>query len=123
MSSRELRADGLALRERGDLARAGDLLLSFHARWALAGAAFVFAVFGLGVAALRLGRIATILVAATAFVVYVNYFFELSQSRLSSVFSNEGVAFTVAWLPNLFMVLTSLAFLTKRDDGRVPTGT
>jgi Lipopolysaccharide export system permease LptF/LptG len=122
MSSRELRDTALALRDRGALARAGDLLLSFHARWALAGAAFVFAVFGLGVAALRLGRIATVLIAATAFVVYVNYFFELSQSRLSSVFSHEGVAFTVAWLPNLLMVLTSLAFLTKRDPPRLSTG-
>lgn len=122
LSSRELRARGLALRDQGHLAKAGDLLLSFHARWALAGSAAVFAVFGLGVAALRLGRVATLLIAATAFVMYVNYFFELSQSRLSSVFSHEGVAFTFAWLPNLLMMLTGLVFLTQRDDERVPTG-
>jgi lipopolysaccharide export LptBFGC system permease protein LptF len=122
MSSRELRDRALALRNQGHTAKAGDLLFSYHARWALAGAALVFAVFGLGVTALRLGRVATVLVVATACVVYVNYFYELhelARPRLS-VFSHEGVAFTLAWLPNLLMLLTSLAFLTKRDQ-RSPT--
>jgi len=29
---------------------------------------------------------------------------------------HEGVAATFAWLPNVLILLTSLAFLTKRDD-------
>ncbi len=122
MSSRELRNYAVALRDQGQLAKAGDLFFSFHARWALAGAALVFAVFGLGVIALQLGRIATVLVVATACVVYGDYFYELhelARPRLS-LFSHEGVAFALAWLPNLFMLLTSLAFLTKRDQ-RSPT--
>jgi hypothetical protein len=120
MSSRELRNYALALRNQGDLAKAGDFLFSFHARWALAGAALVFSVFGLGVTALRLGRIATVLVVATACVVYGSYFeelHELTRARLS-LFSHEGVALMFAWLPNVLMLLTSLAFLTKRDDQR-----
>ena len=123
MSSRELRNYALTLRDQGDLAKAGDLLFSFHARWALAGAALVFAVFGLGVTALRLGRIATVLVVATACVVYGSYFnelHELARPRLS-LFSHEEVALTIAWLPNVLLLLTSLAFLTKRDDQRSPT--
>lgn len=124
MSSRELRNYALAFRNQGDLENAGELLFSFHARWALAGAALVFAVFGLGVTALRLRRVATVLVVATACVVYVSYFEELhqlAQPRLS-LFSHEGVAFTLAWLPNLLMLLTSLAFLTKDHDRRSPRG-
>jgi len=123
MSSRELRDQALALRNQGHTAKAGDLLFSYHARWALAGAALVFAVFGLGVTALRLGRVATVLVVATACVVYVNYFYELhelARPRLS-LFSHEGIAFTFAWLPNLLMLLTSIAFLTKPADRRFPS--
>jgi len=113
MSSRELRDHALAWKSRGQTAKAGDLLFAFHARWALAGAALAFAIFGLGVTGLRLGRIATVLVAATAFVVYVTYFAELGQARSSSVFSHEGLAVTFAWLPNLLILLTGLAFLTN----------
>ena len=123
MSSRELRNYAVALRDQGELAKAGDALFSFHARWALAGAALVFSVFGLGVTALRLGRIATVLVVGTACVVYGSYFeelHELARPRLS-LFSHEGVALMFAWLPNVLMLLTSLAFLTKRDDRRSPT--
>jgi Lipopolysaccharide export system permease LptF/LptG len=123
MSSRELRNYAVTLRDQGELAKAGDLLFSFHARWALAGAALVFSVFGLGVTALRLGRIATVLVVATACVVYGSYFeelHELARARLS-LFSHEGVALMFAWLPNVLMLLTSLAFLTKRDDQRLTT--
>jgi hypothetical protein len=123
MSSRELRNYAVALRDQGDLERAGDLLFSFHARWALAGAALVFSVFGLGVTALRLGRIATVLVVATTCVVYGSYFdelHELAQDQLS-LFSHEAVALMFAWLPNVLMLLTSLAFLTKRDDQRSTT--
>ena len=118
MSSRELRNYAVALRDQGDLQKAGDLLFSFHARWALAGAAVVFSIFGLGVTALRLGRIATVMIVATACLVYGSYFdelHELARHRLS-LFSHEGVAATFAWLPNVLMLLTSLAFLTKRDD-------
>jgi len=72
------------------------------------------------VTALRLGRIATVLVVATACVVYGSYFeelHELTRARLS-LFSHEGVALMFAWFPNVLMLLTSLAFLTKRDDQR-----
>jgi hypothetical protein len=117
MSPRELRENALALRSHGRTAQAGDMLFSYHARWALAGAALVFTLFGLGVIALGVGRIATILVDATAFVLYVTYFAELGQAR--SVFSHEGLAVTFAWLPNVLILLTSLAFLTKRNEERI----
>jgi lipopolysaccharide export system permease LptF/LptG-like protein len=116
MSPRELREYALALRSQGRTAKAGDILLSYHARWAIAGAALVFAIFGLGVATLRLGPIATVLVAATSIVVYVSYFDQLGNARSSAVFSHEGLAVTFAWLPNFLILLTSMAFLTKRDD-------
>lgn len=120
MSPREIREYALAMRNQGRTAKAGHMLLEYHARWALAGAAFVFAVFGLGVTALRLGRAGTIMVAVTALVVYVRYFGELGKSP-SSIFSHEGVALTFAWLPNLLVLLTGTVFLTKRDNRRFLT--
>ena len=114
MSPRELREYAIALKTRGQTAQAGKVLLGYHARWALAGAALVFAMFGLGVTGLRLDRVATILASATAFVLYVTYFDQLGQAR-SPIFSHEGVAATFAWLPNLLILLTSIACLTKRD--------
>jgi len=118
MSPREIREYALVLRSEGRTAKAGHALMSYHARWALAGAALVFAIFGLGVAALRLGRLATVLIAATALVVYVTYFAELGEVRLA-LLSHEGAAITLAWLPNLLLLLTSIAFLMKRDDRRL----
>lgn len=115
MSTHQIREQALALRNQGRMSKAGDLLLTYHARWALVGAAFVFAVFGLGVTTLGLGRVATIMLAATALVLYVTYFDQLGAARASSVFSHEGAAVLFAWLPNVLILLTSLAFLTKRD--------
>ena len=119
LTPRELRKDALALRMQGQRVKAGYLLLEYHARWAVAGAALVFAVFGLGVSTLRLGRVATALVAATAIVMYVTYFDQLGETRVQ-MFSHEGVALSFAWLPNLLILLTGLAFLTKADDPRLP---
>lgn len=53
------------------------------------------------------------MVAATALVVYVTYFDQLGAARSSSVFSHELAAVAFAWLPNLLILLTGLAFLTN----------
>ena len=94
------------------------VLFSFHARWALVGAAAVFAVFGLGVFALRAGPAATAGIGAAGCLVYLTYFFELGLVRMS-IFSDERVAYGLVWLPNILMILTSLAFFSARDEPRL----
>ena len=111
MSPGSLREQALAKQEAGRMNQAGSLLFSYHARWALVGAAVAFALFGLGLTALRAGRAATVGIAALGCVVYVTYFFELSHVR-SSVFSDERVALVLAWLPNACLTLTSVIFLS-----------
>jgi hypothetical protein len=110
-----LRDRALALRSEGRNEEAGEWLFSYHARWALAGAAGVFAVFGLAITGLRRSRIAAMAISASACVIYVGYFFELAQVR-HSIFSDERLLFALAWFPNLLMTLTSVAFLSVRDD-------
>ena len=111
MSSGSLREHALATKQAGRLNQAGGLLFTYHSRWALVGAAVAFALFGLGVTALRARRAATAGIAALGCVVYVTYFFELSYVR-SSVFSDERVAVVLAWLPNAWLTLTSVIFLS-----------
>jgi lipopolysaccharide export LptBFGC system permease protein LptF len=115
MPPRSLRDQALALKSEGRKEKAGRLLFSYHARWAIPGAALVFALFGLGIATLRLRRAATVAIAVVACAVYVGYFFELSQVRLPA-FSDERLSFALAWLPNLLVAITSIAFLSARDD-------
>jgi len=110
-----LRGQALALRSHRRDKQAGQLFLSYHARWALAGAALVFAVFGLGIAALRRGRIATIAIGAAMSVIYVSYFAQLGELELS-ILSNEPLSFALVWLPNVLITLTSVACLSVRND-------
>jgi len=119
MPPHSLRDQALAMKSEGREEKAGSLLFSYHARWAITGAALVFALFGLGIATLRLRRAATAAIALVACAVYVSYFFEMAQVRLS-VFSDERISFALAWLPNLLMAVTSIAFLSARDDRCVP---
>jgi hypothetical protein len=118
ISVRALRGQALAIKHDGLVDWAGMLLFSYHSRWALVGAALVFAVFGLGVTALRAGPAATAGIGTVGCIVYLTYFFELGMVR-PSVFSDERVACGLAWLPNILMILTSLAFLSARDDTRL----
>lgn len=110
-----LRERALVMSRDGRLKPAGDLFLSYHARWAIAGAALTFALFGLGVTALRVGGAVTAWIAAIASIVYVLYFFELRLVPPAR-FSNEPVALVLAWLPNLWLILTSLLFLSARRE-------
>jgi hypothetical protein len=110
-----LRERAFAIKSSGRLDRAGGLLFSYHARWALVGAALTFALFGLGVTALRVGGAVTAWIAAIASIVYVTYFFQLRLVP-PSVFSNEPVALVLAWLPNLWLILTSMLFLSIRHE-------
>jgi len=114
-----LREHALAIKNDGQLDGAGGLLFSYHARWALVGAAVAFALFGLGVTALRAGRAATAGIAALGCVVYVAYFFELSYVR-TSVFSDERVALGLAWLPNILLILASVIFLSADHETDLP---
>jgi hypothetical protein len=111
MSPQSLRDQALAMKGQGREEKAGALLFSYHARWAIVGAPLIFALFGLGLTALRLGRMGTFASGVVACVVFVTYFFELDLVR-PSMFANEWTAFTLAWLPNVLMVLTSIAFLS-----------
>ncbi len=113
-----LREKALAFKNDGQPGWAGMLLLSYHSRWALVGAALVFAVFGLGVNALRVGVAPTAAIGTSGCIVYLAYFFELSSVR-PSVFSDERLAFGLVWLPNVLMIVTSLAFMSGHDDRRV----
>jgi hypothetical protein len=119
MSFASLREQALAERHDGRLDQAGKLFFSYHSRWALMGAALVFALFGLGVTALRAGRAATAGIAMIGCVVYVTYFFEMSYTR-ASVFSDEPVALALAWLPNTLLIIASAAFLSARHEARLP---
>lgn len=49
---------------------------------------------------------------------YLAYFFELAFVP-QSVFSDERLAFGLVWLPNILMIVTSLAFMSARDERRV----
>jgi lipopolysaccharide export system permease LptF/LptG-like protein len=118
----ELRGHAFALRNEGRRNEAGQVLVAYHARWALAGAALVFAVFGLGIASLRPGRIATATIAGATLVLYVSYFDRLGEVR-SSLFSDERLSFVVVWLPNTLMMLTGVAFLSARQDRRFTSET
>jgi hypothetical protein len=119
MSFASLREQALVKKRDGRLDQAGKLFFSYHARWALMGDAVVFALFGLGVTALRAGRAATAGIGAIGCVLYVAYFFELGSAR-SSVFSDEPVALALAWLPNILLILASAAFLSARHEARLP---
>jgi hypothetical protein len=121
ISVRVLREKALAIKNDGQLGWAGMLLLSYHSRWALGGAALVFAVFGLGVNALRLGVAPTAAVGASGCIVYLAYFFELALVP-RSVFSDERLAFGLVWLPNIVMIVTGLAFMSGRDGRRALSG-
>ena len=111
MSPGSLREQALAKKQAGRMNQAGGLLFSYHARWALVGAAVAFVLFGLGLTALRAGGAATAGIGVLGCVVYVTYFFELSYVR-SSVFSDERLALVLAWLPNIFLTVASAIFLT-----------
>jgi lipopolysaccharide export system permease LptF/LptG-like protein len=113
-----LRQQGLVMKNDGRLDKAGGLLLNYHLRSAIAGAALVFVLFGLGVAALRTGRAATAGLATVGCIVYGTYVFELRLIP-ASVFSDERVAFALAWLPNILLAVTSVAFLSA-DQPHLP---
>jgi hypothetical protein len=119
MSFASLREQALAKKHDGRLDQAGTLFFSYHARWALIGAALVFALFGLGVTALRAGRAATAGIGMIGCVVYVTYFFEMSYTP-ASVFSDEPVALALAWLPNILLILASAALLSAAHEPRLP---
>ncbi len=53
--------------------------------------------------------------------VYLAYFFALALVP-QSVFSDERLAFGLVWLPNILMIVTSLAFMSARDQRRVLSG-
>ena len=114
-----LRERAFAKKQDGRPDHAGRLLFSYHARWALVGAALTFALFGLGVTALRAGRAATAGIGTIGCIVDVGYFFELRYVP-SSVFSDERVALVLAWLPNILLILASMALLSASDPLREP---
>jgi hypothetical protein len=117
MPVKSLRALAIASRSFMPQDQAGRLFMTYHARWALVGAGLAFAMFGLGVAALRVGMPVAAGTAAIAYVVYITYFFELRYVP-PSVFINEPLTILVVWLPNLLLVLVSLAFLRSADTDR-----
>ena len=118
MTPASLRERALVMSRDGRLKPAGDLFLSYHARWAVVGAALTFALFGIGLTALRVGGAATAGIATLACLVYITYGIELRLVPPAR-FSNEPVALVLAWLPNLWLILTSLLFLSARRETRL----
>ena len=119
MTPRLQREQALALNAWGLPKQAGRLLVEFHLRAALGGAALVFALFGLGVAALRVSRAATAGIAIFFCVLYIHYLDDLSNVS-GAVFSDERVAILAAWLPNVLLMLATAAFLSSRHDPHLP---
>ena len=119
MTPRAQREQALAMNAWGQPKQGGRLLLEFHLRAALGGAALVFALFGLGVAALRAGRAATAGITVTFCVLYIHYLHDLS-SVSGALFSDERIAILWAWLPNVLLMLATAAFLSSRHDPRRP---
>jgi hypothetical protein len=118
MPVNSLRARALESRVNAFEDEAGSLFVAYHARWALVGATPAFALFGLGIAALRLRTVMTVGTAVTAYAVYITYFFELRYVP-PSIFIDEPLTILVVWLPNLLLILVGLAFLRTRGGDRV----
>jgi len=114
VSPSSVREQAVADRNEGRFDRAGILFFAFHARRALVGAALAFALFGLGITALRTSPAACAAICLVGSAVYVGYFFEL-RNVSPSLFSNERVAVLLAWFPNALMLITSGAFLSARE--------
>jgi lipopolysaccharide export LptBFGC system permease protein LptF len=112
-----LRDAALAARHDAVPVRAGRLFVAYHVRWALVGAALSFALFGLGVAALRTGAAVSAGTGVIAYAVYTQYLFELG-SVPPVIFNDEPLTILVVWLPNLLLVLVGLAFLKTADIDR-----
>lgn len=113
-----LRQRALVMSRDGRLKPAGELFVSYHARWAVVGAALTFALFGLGVTALRVGGAAAAGIAILAILVYITYGIEL-RGVPPSLTSKEPVALVLVWLPNLWLIVTSLLFLSARRETRL----
>ena len=113
MPLRSLREQALLVKNEGGLREAGSLFLHYHVRGALVGAAVAFALFGLGVTALRVGPAATAGIAIVVCVLYSHYVFELGNAS-HSAFSDERLALGVAWLPNVLLILTTVAVFAAR---------
>jgi hypothetical protein len=78
LSLGSLRQQALEMKGQGRNVQAGEHFIAYHLRWALVGTPPVFAVFALGVIALRVCRAATIGIGIIGPVVYLLYFFELT---------------------------------------------
>ena len=115
VSPASVREQAIADRNDGRLDRAGVLLFAFHARRAVIGAALAFALFGLGITALRTRPAASAAICLLGSAVYVGYFFEL-RFVSPSLFSDERLAILVAWFPNALMLITAAVFWSARED-------
>ena len=85
----------------------GNLLFTYHARWALSCATLVLALFALSVTR-RLVRRWT--VALAAFGTYVGYYW-LSWAGRAAALQDSVPAFAGAWLPNVVLAIVSVALL------------
>jgi hypothetical protein len=119
MSPQSLRNQALTMNNQGRPEKAGALLLSYHARWAIVASPVIFALFALGLIAVHLSRISTVASGFGACVVYVYYFFELGMLVRPSMFANEWFAFCLAWLPNLLIVIVSAALLSAAPERQI----
>jgi lipopolysaccharide export LptBFGC system permease protein LptF len=111
VSMGSLRQQAVEMRGQGRNVQAGEHFIAYHLRWAFVGTPPVFAIFALGVVALRVGRAATAGIGLIGPVLYITYLFELSNAEVA-ILSDERIALTLAWLPNVAMILMSVAFLT-----------
>ena len=114
MPVNSLRDRALESRRHASEDKAGSLFVDYHARWALVGAALAFALFGLGIAALRVRTAIAVATTVAAYAVYITYFFELSYVP-PSIFIDEHLTILVVWLPNVLLTLVGLAFLRTAD--------
>jgi hypothetical protein len=116
MSPQSLRYQALTMKNEGRTEKAGALLFSYHARWAIVASPVVFALLALGLIAGHWSQISTMASGCGACALYVCYFFELGLLVRSSFFAHEWFAFWLAWLPNLLIVITSTALLSPAHD-------
>src|SRR5262249_40114638 len=112
-----LRRQALWLKESGHPRIAAQLLVTFHLRWALAGAAVGFALLALGLNERRISMPGLVLAVVTAVGGYVIYLVMLNRLH-SPVLSDEGTAMTIVWLPNIVLLVAGGLLCTGR---RFPT--
>ena len=88
-----------------------QLAIAYHSRWAFSSATFVLTLFSFAI--IRRHSVARTILGLAACALYFAYY--LGPSDVTELSRGGGPpAFAVAWLPNVIMIVTSVALATIR---------